>query len=113
VADATTTIDSLKDAVRRFAEERRWEPYHCPKNLAMALAVEAAELMEPYRWLECEESRRLTDTTQARQAVAEEMADVAILLLNMSTSTGIDLSEAITSKLVKNAEKYPAHSGAT
>jgi NTP pyrophosphatase (non-canonical NTP hydrolase) len=111
VADATTTIDSLKEAVRRFAAERRWDPYHSPKNLAMALAVEAAELMEPFRWLECEESRRLTDAPEQRQAVSDEMADVGILLLNLSLSTGIDLSEAITIKLAKNAEKYPAPGG--
>ena len=94
VADATTTIESVKEAVRRFAAERQWEPYHSPKNVAMALAVEAGELMEPFRWLECDESRRLTD--DARQAVAEELADVAILALNMSLSMEIDLSEAIT-----------------
>src|SRR5262245_19854381 len=90
LADATTTIDALNEAVRRFAAERRWEPYHSPKNVAMALAVEAAELMEPFRWLECEESRRLTSDSAQRQAVAEELADVTILVLNMSLSTGID-----------------------
>ena len=105
MADATTTIESVKEAVRRFAAERQWEPYHSPKNVAMALAVEAGELMEPFRWLECDESRRLTD--DARQAVAEELADVAILALNMSLSMEIDLSEAITAKLAKNAVKYP------
>jgi NTP pyrophosphatase (non-canonical NTP hydrolase) len=107
VADATTTIETLKDAVRRFAAERRWEPFHSPKNVAMALAVEAAELMEPYRWLECDESRRLTDVADQRQAIADELADVTILLLNMSLSTGIDLSQSVVDKLAKNALKYP------
>jgi NTP pyrophosphatase (non-canonical NTP hydrolase) len=74
----------------------------------MALAVEAAELMEPFQWLEGDESRRLLNDPEQRQAVAEELADVAILVLNMSLSTGIDVSEAITAKLAKNAIKYPA-----
>ena len=74
----------------------------------MALAVEAAELMEPFQWLEGDESRRLLNDPEQRQAVAEELADVAILVLNMSLSTGIDVSEAIIAKLAKNAIKYPA-----
>lgn len=110
VADATTTIGVLKDAVYRFADDRNWEPYHSPKNVAMALAVEAAELMEPFRWLDCGESRRFVLEPEHRQAVADELADVAILVMNMSLSTGIDISEAVTQKLVKNAVKYPAPS---
>jgi dCTP diphosphatase len=74
----------------------------------MALAVEAAELMEPFQWLEGDESRRLLNDPEQRRAVAEELADVAILVLNMSLSTGIDVSEAIIAKLAKNAIKYPA-----
>jgi len=108
LADAATTIEALKERVRTFAAERPWEPYHSPKNVAMALAVEAAELMEPFRWLDCEESRRFTDDPANRQAVADELADVTILILNMSLSTGIDVSEAVLQKLVKNAAKYPA-----
>jgi NTP pyrophosphatase (non-canonical NTP hydrolase) len=110
VADATTSIGELKDAVRRFADDRHWEPFHSPKNVAMALAVEAAELMEPFRWLDCEESRQFVTKPEQRQAVADEMADVAILVMNMSLSTGIDISEAVMQKLAKNAVKYPAAS---
>lgn len=108
MADASTTIGALKDAVRRFADDRNWEPYHSPKNVAMALAVEAAELMEPFRWLNCDESRRFVMAPDQRQAVADELADVAILVMNMSLATGIDISEAVTQKLAKNAVKYPA-----
>ena len=106
--DASTTLAELKEAVRRFADERAWEPFHCPKNLAMALACEAAELMEIYRWVECSESRRVTDDAAQRLAVADEMADIACLLLNFSLSTGIDLSDAIRAKMIRNAIKYPA-----
>jgi NTP pyrophosphatase (non-canonical NTP hydrolase) len=94
--------------VSRFAAERNWGPYHSPKNLAMALAVETAELMEPFLWLESDESRRLTTDPAKREAVADELADVAILLMNLSLSLDIDLSEAFTAKLAKNALKYPA-----
>ncbi len=107
MADHSTTIAELKQAVERFAAERRWEPFHSPKNLAMALAVEAAELMEPFLWQECAESRQWAASGEHRAAVADEMADVAILLLNLSVSTGIDLSDAIKAKMVRNAEKYP------
>jgi NTP pyrophosphatase (non-canonical NTP hydrolase) len=74
----------------------------------MGLAVEAAELMEPFLWLDLEASRRLTDDPARREAVADEMADVASYLLNLSNVLGIDLSDAVRAKLVKNAAKYPA-----
>jgi NTP pyrophosphatase (non-canonical NTP hydrolase) len=106
--DATTTIGELKEAVRQFAAERAWEPFHSPKNVAMALACEAGELMEPFRWVEPEESRHLVDDAKQRLAIADEMADVAVLLMNMSLATGIDLSDAVRDKMVRNALKYPA-----
>ncbi len=108
VADTATTVATLKRTVRRFADERGWEPYHSPKNLAMALACEAAELMEPFRWLECAESRTLTQDLAQREAIADELADVAVLLLNLSLALDVDLSDAIAAKMTKNAIKYPA-----
>ncbi len=105
--DESTTIGELKEAVRRFADERSWGPYHSPKNLSMALACEVAEIMEHYRWVDSEPSRQVTDEPTMRRAVADELADVAVLLLNMSLSTGIDLSEAIRDKMIRNAVKYP------
>jgi NTP pyrophosphatase (non-canonical NTP hydrolase) len=106
--DATTTIAELKDAVRQFAAERSWEPFHSPKNLSMALACEVGELMEIYRWVDSEPSRHVVDDPAMRLAVADELADVACLLLNLSVSTGIDLSDAIRDKMPRNAVKYPA-----
>ena len=108
MADATTTLGELKEAVRRFTTARRWEPYHSPKNLAMALAVEAAELMEPFLWLTTDESRRLADDPARRAALADELADVAFQLLNLCVTLDIDLGDAFTAKLAKNAQKYPA-----
>ena len=107
MADATTTLATLKDAVRRFAADRAWEPFHSPKNLAMGLAVEAAELMEHFLWLECAASREVVQDAAKRQEVADELADVAVYVLNFSIALDLDLSEAIQNKIAKNAVKYP------
>jgi NTP pyrophosphatase (non-canonical NTP hydrolase) len=106
--DATTTLAELKEAMRRFVAERHWEPFHAPKSLSMGVAVEAAELMEHFLWLDNDSSRRAADDPRAREAIADEMADVACYLLSLSNALGIDLSEAVFAKLVKNARKYPA-----
>jgi NTP pyrophosphatase (non-canonical NTP hydrolase) len=109
--DATTTIAALKEKVRRFVAQRAWEPYHSPKNLAMGLAVEAAELMEHFLWVGDEASRALAQDPARRAAIADELADVAGQLLNLSNVLGIDLSDAIEAKMAKNAIKYPAPGG--
>jgi len=106
--DQTTTVAALKDAVGRFAAERAWEPFHSPKNLSMALAAEVGELLELFLWVDSEASRAMVNDPAQRQAVADELADVACLLFNLSLSTGIDLSDAVQSKMVRNAIKYPA-----
>ena len=105
--DATTTVAALRDAVRRFADEREWQPFHSPKNLAMGLAVETAELMEHFLWVDCAASREVTRDPAKRQAVAEELADVACHLFNLCNALDIDLSDALRDKMVKNALKYP------
>lgn len=106
--DAITTIGSVKDAVRAFAAERQWEPYHTPKNVGIALACEVGELLEPFRWLTGDESRQVCADPAAREAIADELADVAILVCQFSVASGIDISDAIKAKMVKNAVKYPA-----
>lgn len=107
MSDATTTLATLKDAVRQFAAAREWEPFHSPKNLAMGLAIEAAELMEHFHWIDTETSRRVAGDPQRLGQVADEMADVACYLLTLSYTLGIDLSSAIEAKIAKNAVKYP------
>lgn len=107
MADSTTTVAALRDAVRRFADEREWGPFHSPKNLAMGLAVETAELMEHFLWVDSAASREVTRDPDKRQAVAEELADVACHLLNLCNALDVDLSEAVQAKMVKNAQKYP------
>ncbi len=100
-------IKSVQDTLRAFAQERDWEQFHSPKNLAAALAVEAAELLEPFQWLKEEESRRLADNPADYARVVEEAADVMIYLLRLADQLDIDLERAVEAKIRKNAEKYP------
>jgi NTP pyrophosphatase (non-canonical NTP hydrolase) len=111
MADATTTVAALKDAAAAFAAARQWEPYHSPKNLAMAIACEVGELLEPLRWLTADESFAACRDPASRAAIADELADVFNLLMLFSLHSGIDVSEAVTAKLAKNATKYPAPAG--
>lgn len=98
-------LQSLTQSLRAFAQERDWEQFHSPKNLASALSVEAAELLEHFQWLTEEQSRHLPD--QKKAEVAAEAADVLLYLLQLCDKLGIDLIEAARQKLVVNAEKYP------
>jgi NTP pyrophosphatase (non-canonical NTP hydrolase) len=95
----------LRDALRAFAAARDWDQFHSPRNLATALAVEAAELLEPFQWLTDEQSRNLPPATRA--AVAEEIADVLLYLVRLADQLDIDLEQAAMGKIVRNAEKYP------
>jgi len=107
MADNTTTLAELKDAVRRFATERVWEPFHSPKNLVMGLAIETAELMEHFLWVDCEASRHVARDEAKREGIADEVADVACHLFNLCNALELDLSDAFRKKIVKNAAKYP------
>jgi NTP pyrophosphatase (non-canonical NTP hydrolase) len=106
--DDETTIADLRRVVEQFVAEREWQPFHTPKNLAMALAIEAAELMEHFQWIDNRESLALADDPERRAAIAEELADVASYVLAMATAMNIDLAQAVREKMVKNAVKYPA-----
>jgi NTP pyrophosphatase (non-canonical NTP hydrolase) len=96
----------LRERLREFAQARGWRRYHTPKNLAMALIVEAAELVEQFQWATPEESCRLS--ADQAEAVRDELADVLIYLVELADVLGIDLLEAVDAKLRKNAIKYPA-----
>ena len=99
-------LQALQKALREFARERDWEQFHSPKNLATALSVEAAELLEHFQWLTDEQSRTLDDAK--RTAVGEELADVLLYLLQLADKLDIDPLQAAERKLRLNAEKYPA-----
>ena len=105
--DSTTTIAELKQLVRDFVDRRDWRQFHAPKNLAMSLAIEAAELMEHFQWISAEESRRVADEPARLAAVGEELADVLCYALAMVNELGLDLSAAIRAKIIKNEQKYP------
>lgn len=106
--DQNTTVSELRSLVRDFVDERDWQQFHSPKNISMALAIEAAELMEHFQWITVDASRQLVDDPQSLAAVAEELADVLSYTLAMANSMEIDLAATIEAKMVKNAEKYPA-----
>ena len=107
-SDTNTTVAELKKLVADFVAERDWSQFHSPKNVSMALAIEAAELMEHFQWLTTEASRRLADEPEKLADVADELADVVGYSLALANELGLDLSGAIRAKMVKNAEKYPA-----
>ena len=98
-------LEHLRDQLREFAAARDWDQFHSPKNLAMALAAEAGELLEIFQWLTEAQSRSLD--TAAGAAASEEVADVLLYLIRLSDTLGIDLIAAAKRKLVANAEKYP------
>ena len=101
----STDIKALQASLRTFAAERDWEQFHSPKNLTAALSVEAAELLEHFQWLTEEQSRSIP--IEKREAIAEEVADVFLYLLQLADKLDIDPLEAARKKLQTNALKYP------
>jgi NTP pyrophosphatase (non-canonical NTP hydrolase) len=105
VTDDATTLAELRARLRAFNAERDWGRYHSPRNLAMALSVEAAELLELYLW--SEDAGPQPAVASRAPKVADEAADVLISLLNLCEAAGIDLAAATEAKIAKNAAKYP------
>lgn len=105
--DATTTVGEMRARVLAFVHERDWEQFHSPKNLSMALAAEAAELMEHFLWAEPKASLDTARSAAKQGEIADELADVVIYALEFANIAGIDLAAAVESKLAKNAVKYP------
>lgn len=99
-------IERLRERLRAFARARDWEQFHSPKNLSMALIVEAAELVEHFQWLTESQSTQLDPATF--RAVEEEIADVFIYLVRLSDLLDIDLLDAAARKIALNEKKYPA-----
>ena len=100
------SLDDLKRRLREFARERDWEQFHSPKNLAMALIVEAGELVEHFQWLT--EAQSQTLDAHQREQVARELADVFIYLVRLADRLDVDLLDAAQRKIVLNAQRYPA-----
>jgi NTP pyrophosphatase (non-canonical NTP hydrolase) len=108
MADSTTTLADLRDLVRHFVEQRDWRQFHSPKNLSMSLAIEAAELMEHFQWIDLPESREIKNQPEKLAEVTEELADVLCYAFALANELEIDISAAVREKMVKNAKKYPA-----
>ena len=100
-------LDGLRTRIRKFVADREWEPFHDPKNLAMAVASEAGELAAELRWIRGEDADAFCREHEARQRVADEVADVAITLIMFADRIELDLPSAIERKLKKNELKYP------
>lgn len=94
--------------VHQFVDERHWHEFHNPKNLAMSLAIETAELMEHFQWATAEEALAIMDDADRAHAVGEEVADCLAYLLAIASKLEIDLATTLRAKMIRNAEKYPA-----
>jgi len=107
-SDFRTTVDELRQAVAAFVAARDWQPFHTPKNLAMSIAIEAAELMERFQWLTPEQAQAAASLPTGRAAVAGELADVIIYCLSLSNALDMDISDAVLGKLDVDERRYPA-----
>lgn len=106
--DSHTTNDQMKEWVRGFCEERAWDPYHGPKDLAIGLVTEASELLENFRFVNDAKAAEMMRDAKARERVADELADSLYFILRFAQMYGFDLAECLSAKLKKNAVKYPA-----
>jgi len=100
------SLEQIKTRLREFASERDWDQFHSPKNLSMALIVEAAELVEHFQWLSEKQSKKLPADKLAE--VEQEIADIQIYLIRLADKLGIDVEKAVNAKIKVNEKKYPA-----
>jgi len=100
-------IDKIKDDIRKFIEERDWEQFHSPKNLAMALSGEIGELSEIFQWLTEDQSKKENISDEDLEKVREEVADILLYIIRLSDKLDIDLEQAVLDKLIINKQKYP------
>ncbi len=105
-SDEQTTLSQLRAIVHQFVNERNWEKFHSPKNISMALSIEAAELMEHFQWISQEESR--APAPDKRVEIGEEMCDVLCYLMALANTLDIDLASSFHRKMDLNRKKYPA-----
>ncbi len=108
--DELTTVNELRNLLRRFVDERDWQPFHNPKNLAMSLSIEASELMEHFQWLTPEEASQAASDPGQREAICDEIADCLAYILAIANTIDVDLSSELRRKMKKNAAKYPVES---
>lgn len=107
MSNSKVTLQEIKARIKRFIKERDWEQYHSPKNLSMSIAIEAAELMEHFQWLTMGQSKKLLKDKKKRIEIEDELADIAIYILDFCNLFGINIEKSILKKLEKTAKKYP------
>jgi dCTP diphosphatase len=100
-------IEDIRQRLAQFAEARNWEQFHSPKNLSMALAAEAAELLEIFQWLTDEQSQEIIKDEKEMTLVRQEIADVMICLVRLADKLGVDIEKAVMEKIGVNEKKYP------
>ncbi len=105
--DEATTVSQLRNVVQQFVDQRDWQSFHNPKNLAMSLAIEAGELMEHFQWLTPEEAAAVAADPDKKHAAGEELADCLAYVIAIANTMEIDLSQALQAKMIRNAIKYP------
>ena len=98
-------MDNIQQVIKKFSQERDWDKFHNPKNLAMALSVETAELLEIFQWMTPEQALNLDEAKQ--EHLKEEIADISVYMIRICMAYGIDLEAAILNKMKKNEKKYP------
>lgn len=108
MADSEATLLDLRKKMADFVSAREWEQFHDPKNLAMALCAEAAELLEHFLWITPENSKLAVLNPDKRREVSEEIADVTCLIMALCNCMNLDLSDSLNAKMKKNELKYPA-----
>lgn len=104
----SSTLLRVKNEIKQFIKERDWAKFHSPKNISMSIAIEAAELMEHFQWLTIKQSKEIFKSKENREAIEDEIADIAIYIFDLCNIANIDIEACILKKLKKTAIKYPA-----
>ncbi|MCK9476292.1 MAG: nucleotide pyrophosphohydrolase [Candidatus Muirbacterium halophilum] len=105
--DNNTTVDDLKKKMSIFIKERDWQKFHSPKNLAMSIAIEAAELMEHFQWISSEDAIKIKDNNENINDIKDELSDILSYCLSLANYLDIDITDSFIKKMEKNKKKYP------
>jgi len=105
--DSETTLQDLKNEVKKFCEERDWDKYHNPKDLSIGIITEASELLEHFRFKSEDEAKAFLDDEIKKEAISDELADILFFVLRLAQKYDIDLAISVSRKLEKNKKKYP------
>ena len=108
MSDEQTALQEIRSIIESFVDERDWKQFHSPKNLAMSISIESAELMELFQWLSLDEAKKVMESGKTREDAIDEIADILIYSFAFCIRNEIDITDAIKQKMKKNIKKYPA-----